>query len=347
MTGYGELPNYLDGLHENTGDFPTPTEPFGGYAPFDVDGGLLIAPTPVAEPPAAVPAPQAPEEFVPEGPEDAAPEAPEAPQDFVPQAPEDAAPDNGPELDPTPAEPNATDTDPMEVAPVASPDDVDVPSLLPDDEPIVLDDQFFAEDGVAGNHFPWSLNWFSQEINGYCGPTSVAIVLNQFLGAGINNPEYMVEQAQLLNLMGDPSMGMHTDDIATLLTSFGVQAHVTTSSIEDLAVKLEMGYGVIACVDSGEIWHDDPADDQFEDNTSDHALVVSEIDFNNGIVTLADPGEPDGSIETVSIAEFEDAWADSGFEMVVTDDPDPKLVDPAFADRHMAIVNATRSETIR
>ena len=79
---------------------------------------------------------------------------------------------------------------------------------------------------------------------------------------------------------------------------------------------------------------------------SDHALVVTQVDFNAGTVTLADPGSPDGNGLTVSIEQFEDAWADSNFEMVATTEINSDLVDPSMVEQHMAIVNATRSDVI-
>lgn len=223
----------------------------------------------------------------------------------------------------------------------------DVDLLNPDAAPLILDEDFFAYDGIAGNQFAWHDTWFYQEVHGYCGPTSVAIILNEFLGAGITNPEYMVEQAVALGFMGDPTQGMTTPDIAGLLTSQGVPAEVQYSGIDDLATKLEMGYGVIACVDSGEIWLDNDMDLTGEDNLPDHALVVTEIDFNNGTVTLADPGFPDGNGLIVPIGQFEDAWADSGFEMVATTGINLDLADPALTGQRMAIVNATRSDVIQ
>lgn len=219
-------------------------------------------------------------------------------------------------------------------------------ALAPVDDSPVLDDTFFTSDGIAGNSFAWHDDWFWQEQEGYCGPTSAAFLLNQFFGSGITNPEYMVEQALQLGLMTDPALGMTTPDLASLIDAAGLPVEMVYSGVEDLATKLEMGYGVVAIVDSGEIWGE-PDDQIYEDNQPDHFLVVTEIDFNNGTVTLADPGNPSGNASVVPLAQFEDAWADSNFEMISTTQAHDELADPSLVDRNMAIINASRSDVIR
>lgn len=327
-----ELPNYLDDMIEGHGqqDFEPPYEPAPAVDTF-------------IEPPMEIDADMAEPEPITE-PEDAPqPEPVIEPADEPLEEPVDT-----PELvlEPEPvAEPEeALAPEPeLTVEPVA--EDVDI--FNPDATQILLDEDFFAYDGVAGNQFAWHDDWFYQEVNGYCGPSSVAIILNEFAGAGITNPEFMVAQAVELGLMDDPTQGMYSRDIAELLSANGIGAEVQYSSIDDLAAKLEMGYGVIACIDGGEVWLDNDIDIYSEDNVPDHALVVTQVDFNGGTVTLADPGIPDGNSVTVSIEQFEDAWADSGFEMVSTTEVDPDLADPRMVDQHMAIVNATRSDVIR
>ena len=83
-------------------------------------------------------------------------------------------------------------------------------------------------------------------------------------------------------------------------------------------------------VDSGELWT--PSDEVVEDDTADHVLVVAGIDTDRGVVTLSDPGNPNGNGLEVPIDQFEGAWADSGNTMLVADDTDPDLVAGAPAD---------------
>ncbi|WP_448853104.1 C39 family peptidase [Corynebacterium frankenforstense] len=222
------------------------------------------------------------------------------------------------------------------------------------DDSVSMDDW----DGVYGNSYEWHDDWFFQEIDGYCGPTSVAIIVNEYFGANIADPNYMADQAYQQGLVEDISQGMPIPNILELLQSQGVPAERSYSSMEDLGQRLESGYGVIAMVDSGELWGD-PADEYYEDNTLDHALVVTEVNVYDGTVTLADPGTPDGNAMVVPIDEFEDAWADSGYDMISTTEPDPDLVaqDTASAggapaadsaDRpDLALINLSGSDRIR
>ncbi|WIM67720.1 papain-like cysteine protease family protein [Corynebacterium breve] len=237
--------------------------------------------------------------------------------------------------------------DPVDpVDPMDPVDPADDPELLPEEEaehpelapeeepeleedPVVIDpatgeDEVVVEDGVHGDSHEWTADWFFQGEWGYCGPTSVAFIVNEFMDAGITDPETMVDRAIELGLVDDISQGMYMVDLNTLLNDAGVPAEYGQGSMDELNELLDDGYGVIVAVDSGEIWGD-PADAAGEDNMSDHALVVTEIDTNTGMVTLADPGHPDGNGLQVSIEDFEDAWQDSSYEWITTTAPDQDL----------------------
>lgn len=184
-----------------------------------------------------------------------------------------------------------------------------------------------ADDSVHGNPAAWTLNWFYQQINGYCGPSAVGQIVAQYTGATITDPQQMVDRAIELGLMGDPSEGMTLPNIEKLLEDQGVPSTLTSSSLDDLRAKLDDGYGVIAMVDSGEIWHPDQETDDAD--LADHVLVVAGIDDERGVVILSDPGVPNGDQLEVPIEQFDDAWADSERQMVVTDAPDAGLDTPA------------------
>ncbi|NKR65371.1 hypothetical protein GS491_26135 [Rhodococcus hoagii] len=229
---------------------------------------------------------------------------------------------------------DGTETD--DAAPVPAPPipAVSVPDL---DEPITpavdTDDAIVAPaDGTHGNAAAWTGDWFFQEVDGYCGPSSAAQVVSEYTGLDISDPQQLVDRALELGLFvgGDPTNGMTITSLEVLLEDQGVPCHVESSSMDDLAAKLDDGYGVIAMVDSGELWT--PSDEVVEDDTADHVLVVAGIDTDRGVVTLSDPGNPDGNGLEVPISQFEGAWADSGNTMLVADDTDPDLVGGAPAD---------------
>ncbi|MCD7052820.1 C39 family peptidase [Rhodococcus sp. BH2-1] len=188
------------------------------------------------------------------------------------------------------------------------------------------------EDGTHGNAAAWTADWFFQEVDGYCGPSSAAQVVSEYTGLDISDPQQLVDRALELGLFvgGDPTNGMTITSLEVLLEDQGVPCHIESSSMDDLAAKLDDGYGVIAMVDSGELWT--PADEIVEDDTADHVLVVAGIDTDRGIVTLSDPGNPNGNGLEVPISQFADAWADSENTMLVADDTDPDLAAGAPAD---------------
>jgi hypothetical protein len=196
-------------------------------------------------------------------------------------------------------------------------------------------------DGVYGDPVEWSVNWFYQLVDGYCGPASAAQVIAQYTGVVIDDPQELVDRALELGLMqdGDPARGMTLPNLEILLEDQGVPCTVQDSSIDDLKTKLDDGYGVIAMVDSGEIWH--PDREAREDDTADHFLIVAGIDEARGVVILSDPGAPNGNQLEVPIDQFEDAWADSGHRILVADTPDPDLADHPDPDPAAAPVAVT------
>ncbi|MGW4482139.1 C39 family peptidase [Rhodococcus triatomae] len=180
-------------------------------------------------------------------------------------------------------------------------------------------------DGVSGNPEAWALDWFYQQQDGYCGPSAVAQIVAQYTGTTIDGPEEMVARALELGLVedDDPNAGMTLVNIEALLEDQGVPGSIVGGSLADLATKLDEGYGVIAMVDSGEIWGTDSGG---EDDAPDHVLVVAGIDQDRGVVILSDPGVSHGNQLEVPIEQFVDAWEDSDCAMLVADEPDDGLV---------------------
>ncbi|WP_068270645.1 C39 family peptidase [Aldersonia kunmingensis] len=209
---------------------------------------------------------------------------------------------------------------------------------MPDLGPVL--DSEPGTDDVHGNPDAFADNWFYQEKQGYCGPSTAAQILSEYTGLDIKDPEQLAYRVTELGLWaeGDPGLGMTLRGIETLLADQGVPAHIERGgTLEDLEQKLDAGYGVIAMVDSGEIWNRDG--EKVEDNTANHVLVVTAIDEARGVVVLSDSGNPIGNELTIPIEQFEDAWAGSNNAIRVADDPDPNLVDP-----DAALVTATSEE---
>jgi hypothetical protein len=244
--------------------------------------------------------------------------------------PETTVPDLGAPAEPTaPAPAGPILTDPLEEAATPTPD-----PLIPDDTAPDADQA--PGDGVYGSPTAWTADWFWQEVDGYCGPSAAAQLVSECTGLDISNPQQLVDRALELGLFkdGDPTQGMTMKSLETLLEDQNVPCHSEYSSLDDLKGKLAGGYGVIAMIDSGEVWY--PDQELGEDDAPDHVVVVAGIDEARGVVILSDPGDPNGNQSEVPIAQFEDAWADSDKQMLVSDDVDPDLVDPSAPDADQA-----------
>ena len=91
------------------------------------------------------------------------------------------------------------------------------------------------------------------------------------------------------------------------------------SALEQLTA--DDNYGVIAYIDADEVWTTTDDDAIDGGRALDHAVVVSHVDEN--YVYLNDPGTPDGMQSRIDRDQFMDAWADSGHQALVTDEPAP------------------------
>lgn len=168
---------------------------------------------------------------------------------------------------------------------------------------------------------PWNdIAWAqAQTEDGFCVPVSVAMIASEMTGETHSEAETVQAAIELgLLTQGEDGTwsGMTAQGAEVLLEHLGVPAHVEDANgIDTIRQHLDAGNGVIAALDSDEIWFETGEGEL----AADHALVVTGVDDARGVVILNDPGQPEGAGFEVSIAEFEDAWADSGNQIVVTD----------------------------
>lgn len=182
----------------------------------------------------------------------------------------------------------------------------------------------------AGDSDEYSDHWFLQAENGTCVPASVAQIVAEYTGEDIQSEEAFVEMAQENGyfLDGEINNGMSIYAAADLLEQNGIPATVETGTMDELSQALDEGHGVMLYVDSGEYW--DPAQEARDEATGrdqggDHCVVISEIDYEKGVVYLSDPGHPDGDRMEVPLDEFAEAWGDADNTMIVCDEPSPNL----------------------
>lgn len=158
-----------------------------------------------------------------------------------------------------------------------------------------------------------------------CLPTSVAMILSEVTGTDVPAGD-VVDLANDLGLLGET--GMSLEGGLALLDHYGVDAEVQTGSLDSLRTMLDEGTPVIIGLDSDDLYGagDSPFGD---DMVAGHAVVITGIDDEAGVVYINDPGFPDGAGVAISIDAFEDAWTDADHGMIVATDDDATATDSA------------------
>lgn len=112
----------------------------------------------------------------------------------------------------------------------------------------------------------------------------------------------------------DPNGGTIFEDLPIVLAHYGVGGkYVDGASLGGLEQVLRDNGAVIVNLNAESIWNTDG-----DRTVADHAVVVTGVDTDAGVVHLNDSGADDGADEQVSIDTFTAAWQTSGNEMVVT-----------------------------
>lgn len=121
--------------------------------------------------------------------------------------------------------------------------------------------------------------------------------------------------------------GMPPTIAGNLLQMYGVPCHVEMgATVQDSVGELARGHKVIVGVDSGELWHQDHPLEDFFHQAADHAIWVTGVDNSDAAhprIIINDSGDPHGAGKVYELADFLDAWQDSGFFYVATDQAPP------------------------
>jgi len=196
----------------------------------------------------------------------------------------------------------------------------------PTDEPFVLDPEAvdgsegteetpIDDDSVHGDPMAEIPYHQAQVGPNDCLPTSVAMVLTEITGSEVPQGD-LVDLANELDLLGPTGMSMEGG--LQLLEHYGVDAEVQTGSMDDLRTMLDNGDPIIIGLDSDDLYGE--GDAPFTDDlVAGHAVVITGIDDEAGVVYINDPGFPDGAGVAISIEAFEDAWADADNTMIVAE----------------------------
>lgn len=163
--------------------------------------------------------------------------------------------------------------------------------------------------------------WQIQSTEFTCAIQAQRGIIELFTGENVTEEQLTYEAAANGSLTEG---GMYFEDIGRLLESRGIGCHTLhDASIEDLMAELASGHRVIVPTDSGELWGDDPFWEDFFGEHADHAIWVTGVntdDPDNVMVIINDSGHPDGAGKAYPLDQFVNAWADSGFVYVATDE---------------------------
>jgi len=167
--------------------------------------------------------------------------------------------------------------------------------------------------------------WQPQTTPFTCAVVAQRGIIEAFTGEPISEAQ-LVYDATANGWLSDG--GMSPLDVGNLLELYNIPCHVDMgATVEDLMAELTQGHKVIVGVDAGELWDQDfPLEDFFE-QSADHAIWVTGVDMSdpdNPMVIINDSGKPeDGAGNAYPLADFVDAWEDSGFYYVATDNAPP------------------------
>jgi len=145
-----------------------------------------------------------------------------------------------------------------------------------------------------------------------CLPTSVAMVLSDVTGEEVLASD-VVATAHDLNVMTDT--GMAAEDGVKLFEEYGVDAELSSGTLDDIREALDNGDNVVIGLDSADLYAGEqgPFDNQM---TAGHAIEITGIDDEAGVVYINDPGFSDGAGVEIPIEVFEDAWEDADNTMI-------------------------------
>ena len=169
----------------------------------------------------------------------------------------------------------------------------------------------------------------TQSMNGFCAPNAIAGIIETFKGHDIPEAD-IVGRAAAAGLITPVSenewSGMTLESTVKLMDMYGIDSHIEVGNIDTLIKHLDVGHKIMLPIDSSEIWYGTDIKD-----TPDHAIWLVGIDNTdpqNPIAIINDSGDPNGTGREIPLSQLEDAWADSGYKVVVTDEaPDGSQYD--------------------
>jgi hypothetical protein len=160
-----------------------------------------------------------------------------------------------------------------------------------------------------------------------CAIRCQEFILERFTG-GDYDETTLVNEAMIQSWYV-PGNGTPLEYVGNLLDSHGIAiSRYANATVPDLAAELAQGHKLIVGLDSGELWQQNPLLERIHDifgiQQADHAVVVAGIDttMDPPAVIIHDPGTGDFAAR-YPLDLFSDAWRDSNFFMIATQQPAP------------------------
>lgn len=169
---------------------------------------------------------------------------------------------------------------------------------------------------MIGNPSQDMQHWEYQGDSGPCAIFAQKFAIEELLGRELDTEDMISVASQHGWYDGGTSMG----NMGQMLEYYGLHAVPNPQGdMEAISRCLAQGGKVIVAVDGNEIWEGENDPFFFSPNDPNHAVEVIGIDCSNAdnpMVILNDSGTPDGRGLMIPLAQFEDAWEDSGNFMV-------------------------------
>lgn len=181
---------------------------------------------------------------------------------------------------------------------------------------IISSDQIESElGGMVGNPATDAMYYHAQTYSDTCAVVAQQGILKEF---NIELTETQLREIAQKSGWYNPGGGTPINEVGSLLEDFGVGVHqVSEANIHDLIRELQLGHKVIVGLDANEIW--EPNENMNPLNwwrselpDAGHAIWLTGIDLDEGLVYMNDSGVPDGQAKAVSIPDFLNAWEDFG-----------------------------------
>ena len=178
--------------------------------------------------------------------------------------------------------------------------------------------------------------WDRQESRMTCALVAEGSIIRVMTGIDIPEEE-LVQEATAQGWFDERNLPKH---LGKMLSLYDISYHVNENgTTADIIRELVQGHKVIVAVDIGELLTNNLiglAGEHFENTitetlgiqTADHAIWITGVDLSDPgdiKIVVNDHGLDDGAGKIYSLSDFVDAWEDSGFYYIATDEQPPDL----------------------